>query len=222
MGIFLLLLTNSSLGQDTLYIGADQHIACKVLEITPTEVKYKRWGLLDGPLYIESKQLVVRIKYANGFVDTFPEEGASIAKESEKVYPRAAQKKYPDLTTIAGERTIYFYDGRPIGESNMHDLLVSLNNPKITEEVRRAEHAKRLGYWGFLTIPFGVAGVICAANSVGFLPTSYNAGKEFAGVSALFFAGAALSIGTTIHFDIKNREANKKAIRLYRQNYLDE
>jgi hypothetical protein len=220
--LILILTVNSSLAQDTICMRTDQRIACKVLEVTPTVVKYKRWELMDGPLFIENKSLVARIKYSNGFVDAFSETRPAISTENEMRGNHTVQKKYPDLTTIAGERTIYFYDDGPIGESNMHNLLMSLNNPKITEEVRRAEHFKKMGYFGFLTIPFGVAGVVCAANAIGFLPFSDKAKIEFGAASALFFSGAAFAIGTTFYFDSKNRQANKRAIQLYRQNYLEQ
>jgi hypothetical protein len=220
-----LILANSCFGQDTIFMRTDQRIPCKVLEVTSTEVKYKKWELIDGPLYIESKTLIVRIKYANGFVDTFSEAQNPVTKENEKPGNYTEQKKYPDLTTIAGERTLFLCDGRLTGENNMHDLLLSLNDPKITEEIRSAKRSKKLGYMGFLAIPFGVAGLVCAVSAtdiLGISNYSRDVRKGYATSSALLFGAAALSIGATIHFDIKSRNANEKAIQLYRQNYVNQ
>jgi hypothetical protein len=222
--VFLIIATNC-FAQDTIFMRNDQRIACKVFEVTPTEVKYKKLELSDGPLYTENKSAIDRIKYKNGFVEIFSEtEFPSIKKENAKQYDHTG-KKYKDLTTIIGERTIYLYDNRPIGENDLHELLLSLNNTKLTEEIRRAQRSKRFSYTGFLAIPLGVAGIICGANAsgvLGFSPYSGRARTQFAGASAIFLSATALSIGTTIYFDRDSQKANKRAIQLYRQMYLNE
>jgi hypothetical protein len=223
--LVFLIVANSCLGQDTIFMRTDQRILCKVLEISPTVVKYKRWELIDGPLYIESKPLIARIKYANGFVENFSETQTLITKGTDKPDSYTAQQKYPDLIAIAGEPTLFLYEGRLTGENYMHALLLSLNNPKITEEIRNAKRSKKLGYMGFLAIPFGVAGLVCAANAagiLGFSPYSRDTKNAYAGSSALLFGATAFSIGATVHFDIKSCKANEKAIRLYREIYLSQ
>jgi hypothetical protein len=223
--LVFLILANSCFGQDTIFMRTYQRIPCKILEVTSTEIKYKRWELIDGPLYIESKALIERIKYANGFVDIFSETQTPVTKRNDKPDKYTEQKKYPDLTTIAGERMLFLCDGRLTGENTMYELLLSLNDPKITEEIRSAKRSRKLGYMGFLAIPFGVAGLVCAVNAagiLGFSPYSRNTKNGYAVSSAFLFGAAALSIGTTVHFDIKGRKANEKAIQLYRQNYLNQ
>lgn len=222
--IAFLIMAINSWGQDTIYLRSDQRIACKILEVSPTEVKYKKAELSDGPLYIENKSAILQIKYSNGFIDVFPQiSPLPITKENNQKEQNTGGKKYLDLATIQGERTIYLYDGRPMGERDMHDLLLSLKNPKITEEVNLATRSQKFSYIGFLTIPFGVAGAVCGVNALGvgtFSPYHDNARKEYATLSAVLFSAAAFSLGTTIYFDTKSRNANRNAIRLYRQTYL--
>ncbi len=46
-------------------------IVAKVVEITETQIKYKRCNNIDGPLFVESKNNVYSIKYTNGNTDHF-------------------------------------------------------------------------------------------------------------------------------------------------------
>lgn len=46
-------------------------ILAKVIEITETQIKYKRCNNIDGPLFVESKNNVYSIKYTNGNTDHF-------------------------------------------------------------------------------------------------------------------------------------------------------
>ena len=45
----------------------------KVLEVSPTEVKYKKSNNPDGPVFIENRSSLSSIKYQNGEVQTFEE-----------------------------------------------------------------------------------------------------------------------------------------------------
>lgn len=45
----------------------------KVLEVSPTEIKYKKSNNPDGPVFIEKRSEISSIKYENGEVQTFEE-----------------------------------------------------------------------------------------------------------------------------------------------------
>jgi hypothetical protein len=68
----LLLLAHTNRAQDTLVKRSGEEIAVKVLKITPTEVEYKRFDNLDGPLIVTLKSQVALIRYANGTKEEFP------------------------------------------------------------------------------------------------------------------------------------------------------
>jgi hypothetical protein len=46
----------------------------KVIEITPTEIKYKKCDMLDGPTYVGKKSDIFMVKYANGTREVFTTE----------------------------------------------------------------------------------------------------------------------------------------------------
>jgi hypothetical protein len=56
----------------------------KVIEITPTEIKYKKCDNLEGPTYIAKKAEVFMIKYANGSREVFKETVADETKTQKK------------------------------------------------------------------------------------------------------------------------------------------
>lgn len=63
----LILISFCSYAQDVLTT-ATEELKVKVLEITPTEVKYKRFDNLDGPLITVLKKDVAKLVYSNGIV----------------------------------------------------------------------------------------------------------------------------------------------------------
>lgn len=57
--------------QDTITLVSGVAIDGKVLEVGPTEVKYKRAANLDGPVYLLPIESVASIRYENGTKDIF-------------------------------------------------------------------------------------------------------------------------------------------------------
>ena len=55
--------------QDTIVkINSDQLIV-KIIEISSTDVRYKKWSYLDGPTFVINRSEILKIKYANGETD---------------------------------------------------------------------------------------------------------------------------------------------------------
>lgn len=75
--IFIILLFTSLsinlFGQDQLFKKDNSKLEVKVLEVSPTEVKYKLKSNPDGPTYILNKSDIALLIYANGEHETFPE-----------------------------------------------------------------------------------------------------------------------------------------------------
>lgn len=67
------------LAQDNIILKTGEEVKSKVLEITTTEIKYKKFDNQDGPAYTILKSDVFLIKYENGSKDIFNE---STTKES--------------------------------------------------------------------------------------------------------------------------------------------
>lgn len=60
-----------SQAQDMITTRAGESILAKVLEVSPSVVKYKRFNNLDGPTYTMNTAQVLEITYENGDTDTF-------------------------------------------------------------------------------------------------------------------------------------------------------
>jgi hypothetical protein len=71
LAVFLLCLTTTAVAQDVILKKDNSTVLSKVIEVTGTEIKYKKWSNQDGPTYSISRSEVTRINYQNGDVDTF-------------------------------------------------------------------------------------------------------------------------------------------------------
>jgi hypothetical protein len=80
----IFLVAPDSIGCDTIIMRNETEIKVKVIEITPTEVKYKYCDNLTGPLYVSYRYEVSYIKYANGKLDSFKDEFAPVKTASNK------------------------------------------------------------------------------------------------------------------------------------------
>ncbi|GAA4445352.1 hypothetical protein GCM10023188_48370 [Pontibacter saemangeumensis] len=66
-----LVLLQAVQAQDTITKRSGESVQAKVLEITPGEVKYKRFDLLEGPTYSVAKADVLLIQYENKTTEVF-------------------------------------------------------------------------------------------------------------------------------------------------------
>jgi hypothetical protein len=73
-----------SFAQDVITKSNGEEIKAKVLEVSQTEIKYKKFDNLNGPTFSISKNDVFMVKYENGSKDVFLPEGSAKAKEKEK------------------------------------------------------------------------------------------------------------------------------------------
>ena len=82
--LLMLLLLSLSLGvamaQDVIVKKDGSTILSKVLEISETEIKYKKWSNQDGPMYTISRNEVNSINYQNGEVELIFVESQSQPK----------------------------------------------------------------------------------------------------------------------------------------------
>ena len=56
--------------QDTIHFKNKDVLPVKIFEVGISEIKYKRYDNLNGPVYLCSKTDIYIIKYANGVTDT--------------------------------------------------------------------------------------------------------------------------------------------------------
>ena len=70
--IFLFLLCSVSVSAQDVIVKKDgTTVSCLIINVTATEITYKKWGNLNGSNYVMDKSLVSAINYGNGKKETF-------------------------------------------------------------------------------------------------------------------------------------------------------
>lgn len=103
--IALISLENLVIAQDVITKSNGEELKVKVLEVTQSEVKYKRFDQQDGPIFTISKSDIFMLKYQNGAKDMFGESAKSQNSDSKK--DEMTQKGKEDAKT--------FYKGKKSG-----------------------------------------------------------------------------------------------------------
>jgi hypothetical protein len=217
LAVILIFTGMHSFAQDTLVKKDGTQVLGKVLEVSITEVKYKKAELPDGPVYIEDKAIISKIKYQGGFVDLFPEpitqKSIHTKIEENNDYVKS-EPKYPPLSKLVG--TSYLYNGQMIRERQMHDVLLKLNDPEISRRVSAARLSKGLRYIGFAAIPLLFTGaLLCEIDAFN---GNITTDRQRIGVG--FLAAGGIVFGTSVYFNINYRSKNMQAVRLYQLRYM--
>lgn len=80
--VFFVFLLGNLFSQDQLFKKDNTKLEVKILEINPTEIKYKLKSNPDGPLYVVLKNEVALVIYANGEHETFSDAKSEVPKAS--------------------------------------------------------------------------------------------------------------------------------------------
>jgi len=87
-------ITSSCYSQDLIILRNGDMIKSKVLQVSVSQVKYKKWDNLKGPIYTEPKPNVFMIKYQNGTTDVFksqePANSSNTAQTKEELKKKEA------------------------------------------------------------------------------------------------------------------------------------
>lgn len=91
LGLFFI---SSAYAQDVITKSNGDDINAKIIEITQTEIKYKKYDHLDGPIYTLSLNDIFMVKYENGTKEIFSQDDKSrINKLPEGVRPGMMYKE---------------------------------------------------------------------------------------------------------------------------------
>ena len=69
--VTLMLFAVSANAQDVVVLKDGSFLNAKVIEITETTIRYKKWENIDGPTYTMSKEKILAINYENGTKEVF-------------------------------------------------------------------------------------------------------------------------------------------------------
>lgn len=149
--------------QDTIILKSSQDIKAKVLEVTTTEIKYKKFENLNGPTYSILKSDISMVRYENGTEDIF-NEGKNNNRNS------------LPLSKSFSERTFYVEKTSDGCEQAIIDKLLKLNiivttNKETSDYIIKCIISKN-GGWG---VPAKGSIVILESNTENSLLASKSA-----------------------------------------------
>ena len=208
--LFLLVLTLSAFSQDIIILKTGEEIRAKVIEVNPTQIKYKEFTNLEGPTLIIDRSAVFMIKYENGTRDVMKTQ----EPEEEKKRPVQKVPLGPEHVTLGGPRIGVTY----VGPGSMRD--------KLEDKYDVDPFFSQFGWQietRFFTLPNGFSGVFELVPLIGgleqgkFLPSisgligvRTGGGIEFGIGPNLSLSGAALAIagGFTLRSEYINFPIN--------------
>lgn len=207
--------------QDTIYKRDGIIIPAKILEISIKDVSYKRSDLLDGPLFIVNKNDIRKIKYVNGYVDSF-KVTKDIPKPRQVVYVAqnyVAQNSNQIVPYI--RRGTYKYLGHILSDRNVLLLALEKNeiwkNKEIDLNIQESKKSKMWQYViGYSGAVLGGIGIYSSALAGG---SSSNSNDAALGAFAGILSGGIVVSSQIISFKYKLKRvkhANKVA-ELYNQ-----
>ncbi len=208
--------------QDTLYKrNTSEIIVAKVIEINTTEIKYKRFDMLDGPTFIVDKNHIEKIKYAVGSVEIF---NVSVPKPIVNNSPISTNNS--EIIEPYGNRGIYLYKAKKTSIRNVFDIIEYRNNTwknrEISTLIYESKKQKRNQLlFGFSTIGVGVATLVgISAVST----NSYNYQNSVSNSLGVFALGALGVIATQVisyNCKLSHLKFANKAVDVYNKNILN-
>lgn len=204
--------------QDSILLFDNSVLQGKVMEVSNTEVKYKKINFAEGPTYITNKYDVAFIKYSNGMVDTFPEvkpwfrDNKKVVYDTVKVINVLNTLQYRNdfelnnkIMPNGGNYVLngQLYPYRKIGDY----LLQKTTDKQIKNLLLEAERNRKMRYWGFAAIPAGVVGIV--STVVENEPMYFLAGG----------AVALVAVSSSIINHKKQKDNIRKAVKLYNQKF---
>ncbi len=147
----LVVICKDVIAQDSIFKLNRQVIVAKVLELTATEVRYKKADMPDGPLYTEMKSEIQKIKYANGSQDIFvaekKENGTETSYKNVEPYKAAVDTSRRYIITldngtklkgkiVSQTKTEVVFMDNNIGERTIQRTSIKSVNLEYGDEVR--------------------------------------------------------------------------------------
>ena len=136
LGIFVLLNTMSVMAQDVIFRSSSDSIQAQVLTIGTTEISYRKWSNLDGPIYSISINEVAAIRYANGTYDFFSDKSVTTKEKSNQ----------NSSLTLTRSGNTYYYENQVMNKQATLEWLESQNCPSAYEQFRSGIRTANAGW----------------------------------------------------------------------------
>lgn len=206
--------------QDTIFKRNNDKIVAKVLEITPSEIKYKKFNFQDGPTYVDKKSEIQIIIYSNGMKEAFEQE---IPKPPINInYGSTANLNYK----IEDFKMYYIFQNRKISQPEMQSILLNTNDKKITMLIGEAKKARRREHIFIAAFPLAIAGIVAIQQGQRSYINNYPNTQPNSDENYYYYAvgGVCLAVAITcpivsIYNKAKKMNCNSAAISLYNQKF---
>lgn len=189
--------------QDVIILKSGDEILSKVEEVTISEIKYKKFDNLTGPLYSIEKAKVFMIKYENGSKDVFNEQEP--VKPDEKVatpQPPVQQQKpqVTDVKTLVVRKADIWYNGVKISEYDVRRYMALA--PGAFELYKKGNNQYFWGDFLFTASLLGDLGMILQKSKYGY-------------ISPLLALATVATFGSGITLMIMGGSNARKSVRMY-------
>lgn len=199
--------------QDTIYKRSGEIIPAKITEISTAEVKYKRFTMPDGPVFIIGHNEVQKVRFANGVVDSF---AVSQPVTTQTVMPSEVQvvlqqQPMPVLSgLIENPRSgLYYYNGAKINEKKMLYIATDKNriwrNKELDQAILATADFKKNQY----VSGFGGPAVLLVCLIAAAQTSQNNANATVSG--ALVFNGLGIFVASQIVSPLFKRKRSQNA-----------
>jgi len=205
----LLLLSNFITAQDTITTQNNRVIVAKIMEVTPTTLKYKKFDMPDGPDFILERSTVKKIVYKNGTVEVIDPIPATTVGTPVAPAPPVAEASYK---FVKFDNT-YMYNNMRVGENRMYRIMNKKNDPELYSLTRKAKKANVLRFVGLAAIP------AAAYAAFGLTLGAIEEDGFFIGVGAVAAVATIGFTATGIIGNIRHKKMRAKAVALYNQKY---
>ncbi len=156
--LVLIVLGFCSHAQDIITKKNGEDIKAKVLEVTKTEIKYKRFESPEGAIYTMDKSDIVMIRYKDGTKDLFVQEEAVVKPKEPAVEQRSIPVKRPAAPAIE-DKVISTFD-----ESIYKDMSMSERGEYDAQAYYRNYRSGAIGTFFMTMFTSPVAGLIPAIS----------------------------------------------------------
>ena len=207
--ILLNSITVIGLSQDTLVMNNQTKILGKILEVSLTEIKYKKAENISGPAYIEMRSSVFEIRYANGMVEKM---GMGVSENTNiRVYTNSGES---DKLVAKGSRLMYHDKTLKMSELKKWDI--AKNDPKFNSLIVRKDVTSIAYGVSFIGVPITIIGA--AVMMDGIFKTIrgdyYEAQQELQNGEIIAAIGA-VTLSFNVYCFQSKRHLNKKMAKLY-------
>ena len=217
---FLSFLTKQSFAQDLIIKSNSDTIQAKIIEITPNEIKYKKYDFQDGPLYVENKANVVSVIFSNGMREIFPIQKNTTSKISDSDSITTNSLENNKIQMIGNQ---FVFKGNKLNEKEIRKVLLQRKDSKMIQLIDESKQFQQMQYIGFTTLPL----VTSAAYFFAEYSSSYNnsiLSKSEPDNAKLILGGICL-LGAIVcpiasyKFQKQRKLKNRAAIKLYNEKF---